>query len=286
MVSLLNKLVGNESAKLTKKTLPTVEKINGFETAIKSLSDAELRSKTDEFKSRLDGRETLDDLLPEAFAAVREAARRNLGQRHYDVQLIGGVVLHRGQITEMKTGEGKTLVATLPVYLNALTGRGVHVITVNDYLARRDPVWMGPVNHALGLTVGCLQHNNSLIYDPDITAPSNGVTQLRPAGRAEAYAADITYGTNNEFGFDYLRDNMALEASNRVQRELQYAIIDEVDNILIDEARTPLIISGPAEEPVQHYQTFAKLVPRLELEEDFTIEDRTKVISLTQEGIA
>ena len=286
MVSLLNKLVGNESEKLTKKTLPTVEKINGFETAMKSLSDAELRSKTDEFKSRLDGRETLDDLLPEAFAAVREVARRNLGQRHYDVQLIGGVVLHRGQITEMKTGEGKTLVATLPVYLNALTGRGVHVITVNDYLARRDPVWMGPVYHALGLTVGCLQHNNSFIYDPDVTAPSNGVTQLRPVGRAEAYAADITYGTNNEFGFDYLRDNMALEASNRVQRELQYAIIDEVDNILIDEARTPLIVSGPAEEPVQHYYTFAKLVPRLELEEDFTIEDRTKVISLTQEGIA
>ena len=286
MVSLLNKLVGNESEKLAKKTLPIVEKINGFETAMKSLSDAELRRKTDEFKSRVDGKETLDDLLPEAFAAVREAARRNLGQRHYDVQLIGGVVLHRGHITEMKTGEGKTLVATLPVYLNALTGRGVHVITVNDYLARRDPVWMGPVYHALGLTVGCLQHNNSFIYDPDITAPSNGVTQLRPAGRAEAYAADITYGTNNEFGFDYLRDNMALEASNRVQRELQYAIIDEVDNILIDEARTPLIVSGPAEEPVQHYYTFAKLVPKLELEEDFTIEDRTKVISLTQEGIA
>ncbi|PKB83892.1 MAG: preprotein translocase subunit SecA [SAR202 cluster bacterium Io17-Chloro-G9] len=286
MVSLLNKLVGNESEKLVKKSLPIVEKVNGFETAMQALSDAELRDKTEEFKSRLSGSETLDDVLPEAFAAVRESARRNLGQRHYDVQLIGGVVLHRGQIAEMKTGEGKTLVATLPVYLNALSGKGVHVVTVNDYLARRDPVWMGAVYHALGLTVGCLQHDSAFIYDPEITEPSNGMPKLRPVTRAEAYQADITYGTNNEFGFDYLRDNMALEASQKVQRELNYAIVDEVDNILIDEARTPLIISGPAEEPVQHYYTFAKLVPRLEQEEDFTIDDRTQAISLTQEGIA
>ena len=286
MVSLLNKLVGNESDKLVKRTLPVVKKINGFETVMKGLSDDGLRNKTPEFKSRLAGKETLEDLMPEAFAAVRESARRQLGQRHYDVQLIGGIVLHQGQITEMKTGEGKTLVATLPVYLNALSGKGVHVVTVNDYLARRDPVWMGPVYHALGLTVGCLQHDNAFIFDPGIEASANGVQQLQAVGRAEAYQADITYGTNNEFGFDYLRDNMALDASHRVQRALNFAIVDEVDNILIDEARTPLIISGPAEEPVQHYYTFAKLVPRLEPEDDYTIEDRSNAISLTQEGIA
>ncbi|PKB78685.1 MAG: preprotein translocase subunit SecA, partial [SAR202 cluster bacterium Io17-Chloro-G9] len=286
MVSLLNKLAGNSSEKLVKKTLPIIQATNGFEKAIKELSDTELQEKTAEFKSRLSGKETLNDLMPEAFAVVREAARRNLGQRHYDVQLIGGVVLHRGQIAEMKTGEGKTLVATLAVYLNALSERGVHVVTVNDYLARRDPVWMSPIYHALGLTVGCLQHDNAYVFDPEITEASNGMQQLRPVSRAEAYQADITYGTNNEFGFDYLRDNMSLEASHRVQRGLNFAIVDEVDNILIDEARTPLIISGPAEEPVQHYYTFAKLVPKLEPEEDFTIEDRTKAISLTQEGIA
>ena len=286
MVSLLHKLVGNESDKLVKKTRPIVEKINGFETIMKSLSDDGLRDKTSEFKSRLAGKESLEDLMPEAFAAVRESARRQLGQRHYDVQLIGGIVLHQGQITEMKTGEGKTLVATLPVYLNALSGKGVHVVTVNDYLARRDPVWMGPVYHALGLTVGCLQHDNAFIFDPDMEESTNGVQQLQAVSRAEAYQADITYGTNNEFGFDYLRDNMALEASHRVQRDLHFAIVDEVDNILIDEARTPLIISGPAEEPVQHYYTFAKLVPRLEREDDYTIEDRTNAISMTQEGIA
>jgi len=286
MVSLLNKLVGNQSEKLVKKTLPIVQKVNGFETEMKGLSDPQLRDKTGEFKSRLSGKETLDDLLPEAFAAVREAARRNIGQRHYDVQLTGGIVLHQGQIAEMKTGEGKTLVATLAVYLNALSGQGVHVVTVNDYLARRDPVWMSPIYHALGLTVGCLQHDNALLYDPEITEITNGMQHLKPISRAEAYQADITYGTNNEFGFDYLRDNMSLEASHRVQRDLHFAIVDEVDNILIDEARTPLIISGPAEEPVQHYFTFAKLVPRLVPEEDFTIEDRTQAISLTQDGIA
>ncbi|CAI8002341.1 Protein translocase subunit SecA [Geodia barretti] len=230
-------------------------------------SDAELGGLTQQFRDRLDRGESLDDLLPEAFAAVREVAQRNLGQRHYDVQLIGGIVLHRGQIAEMRTGEGKTLVATLPVYLNAISGQGVHVVTVNDYLARRDPVWMGPIYHNLGLTVGCLQKF------------------LRQVNREEAYRADVLYGTNNEFGFDYLRDNMALEAENRVQRELHFAIVDEVDNILIDEARTPLIISGPAEEPVQHYYTFARLVPRLDPDEDYTIDERTQAISLTQEGI-
>ena len=296
MVSLLNKLVGDSSERLVKKTSSIVNKINGLEDHFRALSDADLLGKTQEFQTRLagpdgagrngSGNESLDDLLPEAFAAVREAARRNLGQRHYDVQLIGGVVLHRGQIAEMKTGEGKTLVATLAVYLNAISQKGVHVVTVNDYLARRDPVWMGPVYHALGLSVGCLQHDSAFMYDPEITEPSNGAMFLRQITRAEAYQADITYGTNNEFGFDYLRDNMSLEAAQRVQQRLNFAIVDEVDNILIDEARTPLIISGPAEEPVQHYYTFAKLVPRLEEEEDFTIEDRTKAISLTQEGIA
>ena len=286
MVSLLNKLVSDNSGRLAKKTAPLVEKVNRLEGQFQALSDAELLDKTQVFKPRLAGGESLDELLPEAFAAVRESAKRNLGQRHYDVQVIGGTVLHRGQIAEMKTGEGKTLVATLPVYLNALSGNGVHVVTVNDYLARRDPVWMGPVYHALGLSVACLQHDAAYIYDPELTDPPNGLKFLRWVSRAEAYQADITYGTNNEFGFDYLRDNMALEATQRVQRELNFAIVDEVDNILIDEARTPLIISGPAAEPVQHYQTFAKLVPRLKAEEDYTIDDRTQAISLTQDGIA
>ena len=286
MVSLLNKLVSDNSGRLAKKTAPLVEKVNRLEGQFQALSDAELLDKTQVFKPRLAGGESLDELLPEAFAAVRESAKRNLGQRHYDVQVIGGVVLHRGQIAEMKTGEGKTLVATLPVYLNALSGKGVHVVTVNDYLARRDSVWMGPVYHALGLTVACLQHDAAYIYDPELTDPTNGLKFLRWVSRAEAYQADITYGTNNEFGFDYLRDNMALEVAQRVQRELNFAIVDEVDNILIDEARTPLIISGPAAEPVQHYYTFAKLVPRLKAEEDYTIDDRTQAISLTQDGIA
>ena len=297
MVSVLSKIfVGDTNEKLLKKVAPFRIKINAQEAGVQKLTDAQLKDKTQEFKRRLSGKETVDDLLPEAFAVVREATWRTLRQRHYDVQLIGGVVLHRGQIAEMKTGEGKTLVATLPVYLNALTGQGVHVVTVNDYLSRRDPVWMGPIYHALGMSVGCLQHDGAFLFDPEAEEPSSqskskapiqdGMKFLRPVARAEAYQADITYGTNNEFGFDYLRDNMALEPDQRVQRELHYAIVDEVDNILIDEARTPLIISGPAEEPVQLYYTFAKLVPRLQQEEDYTIDDRTRAISLTQEGIA
>ena len=286
MVSVLAKLMGDANEKAIKNIHPIVQEINGLEAATKALSDSELRKKTEEFRSRLSGEETLDDLLPEAFAAVREMAQRAIGQRHYDVQLIGGVVLHQGQIAEMKTGEGKTLVATLPVYLNALIGKGVHLVTVNDYLARRDPVWMGPIYHGLGLTVGCLQHDAAYIYDPELSASPDGISFLRPVTRTEAYGADITYGTNNEFGFDYLRDNMAIQRSQMVQHELHYAIVDEVDNILIDEARTPLIISGPAEEPVQLYYQFAKLAPRLEFEEDYTIDERTKSISLTQEGIS
>ena len=284
MVSVLQKILGDPNEKALKKLSSIKDAVNALEPAFRGFSDGQLRDKTGEFRQRLEGRETLADLLPEAFAAVRESARRNLGQRHYDVQLVGGSALHQGKIAEMRTGEGKTLVATLSVYANALGGRGVHVVTVNDYLARRDPVWMGPVYHALGLEVGCLQHDAAYFYDPDVTA--GALPSLRPVSRAEAYRADITYGTNNEFGFDYLRDNMSLTMDRKVQRELNYAIVDEVDNILIDEARTPLIISGPAEEPVQLYQNFARLVPRLDSAEDYTIDDRTQAISLTQDGIA
>ena len=285
MVSFLRKIVGDSPEKVAEKIRPIADRINALEPQTQQLSDDQLNAKTVEFKSRLEQGETLDDLLVEAFAVVRETARRKLGQRHYDVQLIGGVVLHRGMISEMKTGEGKTLVATLPTYLNALTGKGVHVVTVNDYLARRDPVWMGPIYHSLGLSVGILQHDSDFLYDPDLVDAPDGMQFLKPVSRSEAYQADVLYGTNNEFGFDYLRDNMSVELHQRVQRDLNYAIVDEVDNILIDEARTPLIISGPAEEPVQHYYTFAKLVPRFQLDEDYTIDERTQAISLNAEAI-
>ena len=286
MVSVLQKVLGDPNAKAIKRLTPMAKGITELEPDFQKMTDEELQGMTAEFRTRLAEGESLGDIVAEAFATVREVARRSLKQRHYDVQLVGGLVLHKGQIAEMKTGEGKTLVATLAVYTNALEGKGVHVVTVNDYLARRDPVWMGTVYHALGLTVGVLQHDASFIYDPEVTEAPNGMEFLRQVSRPEAYKADITYGTNNEFGFDYLRDNMALEATNRVQRELHYAIVDEVDNILIDEARTPLIISGPAEEPVQLYQTYAKLVTRLDDEDDFTIDERSKSISLTTEGIA
>ena len=286
MVTLLRKFIGDPAERAVEKIRQqVVPLINAREGEMQSLSDAQLTRQTDRLRERLAAGETLDALLPEAFATVRETARRVLGQRHYDVQLVGGVALHRGQIAEMKTGEGKTLVATLPVYLNALTGDGVHIVTVNDYLARRDPVWMGPIYHHLGLTVGCLQHDAAYQYAPEATDAANGLAGLKAVSRQEAYSCDVLYGTNSEFGFDYLRDNMALEPAQRVQRQRSYAIVDEVDNILIDEARTPLIISGPAEEPVQHYYTFAKLAPRLEHYEDYTIDDRTQAVSLTQEGI-
>ena len=289
MVSFIKKMVGDTperaAAKIAKQLVP---QINRLEDAIRALDDAALRAKTDEFRRRLDDGADPDDLLPEAFAVVREAARRTLGQRHYDVQLIGGAVLHQGKIAEMKTGEGKTLVATLPAYLNALTGDAVHIVTVNDYLARRDPVWMGPVYHLLGLSVGCLQHDAAYRYDPQLTDPGKGgYPGLAPVSRADAYRADILYGTNNEFGFDYLRDNMSLEADLQVQGgRRHFAIVDEVDNILIDEARTPLIISGPAQQPVEHYYTFARLAPRLQEYDDYTIDERTQAISLTEAGIA
>ena len=288
MVNLLPKVFSDANERVIKKFRPMVEKVNALEPQMERLTDAELTAKTAEFRQRLHEGASLDDQLPEAFASVREAAKRTLGQRHFDVQLIGGAVLHNGQIAEMKTGEGKTLVATLTAYLNALSGKGVHVITVNDYLAKRDPVWMGPIYHLLGLSVACLQHESAYMYDPSEEGSDASLRHLRPIFRREAYEADITYGTNNEFGFDYLRDNMALDSSQQVQSNRNYAIVDEVDNILIDEARTPLIISGPAEEPMQLYTTFAKMVPRLTEgeDQDYTIDDKGRNVSLTQQGMS
>jgi preprotein translocase subunit SecA len=285
MVSKLFGVFKDSNDKQVKRYQWVVDEVNELEPEFQALSDDELRAKTEEFRGRLDDGETLDDLLPEAFAAAREAAVRTLGMRHFDVQLIGGAVLHDGKVAEMKTGEGKTLVATLATYLNALDGGGVHVVTVNDYLARRDSSWMGAVYHALGMSIGCLQHEASLIYEPG--APAEGVVpdNMRPCTRKDAYGVDITYGTNNEFGFDYLRDNMATDKSLQVQEGLAFAIVDEVDNILIDEARTPLIISGQADEPTSLYQTISKLVPRLVRDEDFFIEEKERQAMLTDEGI-
>ncbi|MFQ5873450.1 MAG: preprotein translocase subunit SecA, partial [Dehalococcoidia bacterium] len=285
MLKWLSKLSGDSNEKELARLEPVVEAINGLEPEFESLSDEQLGAKTAEFRGRLEGGESLDYLLPEAFAAVREAAKRTLGQRHFDVQLMGGMVLHSGRIAEMKTGEGKTLVATLPLYLNALTGRGGHLITVNDYLAKRDTQWMGPIYHLLGLSVGCLQHETAYLFDPESRPDDLRLASLSQASRREAYQADITYGTNNEFGFDYLRDNMVADQSQTVQRELCYAIVDEVDNILVDEARTPLIISGQAEESTQLYYTFARLVPQLNEEKDYTVDEKSRTVSLTQNGI-
>jgi len=292
MLKWLGSLVDSNEKEL-KHLEPIVAQINSHEPDFQRLSDAELRAKTDEFKARLKNGETLDDLLPEAFAAAREAARRTIGERHFDVQLMGGIVLHQGKIAEMKTGEGKTLVATLPLYLNALTGDGCHLVTVNDYLARRDAYWMGPIYHALGLTVASIypqqspaEHLPARLYDPDYADEKDTRwPHFRPVSRQQAYHADITYGTNNEFGFDYLRDNMALDLSQYVQRSLNYAIVDEVDNILIDEARTPLIISGAAEEATEKYYTFARLVPQLKRDEDYTIEEKERQVYLTELGM-
>ena len=286
MPVLLGKFLGSASERAVKRFLPAVERINRLEPEYQQLSDSELRAKTDEFKARLEEGETLDDLLPEAFATVREASRRTIGLRHFDVQLIGGMVLHQGKIAEMRTGEGKTLVATLPVYLNALEGKGGHLVTVNDYLARRDLQWMGPIYHFLGLTAACLQHEASHQFDPEARSDDSAMNALRTVSRQEAYQADITYGTNHEFGFDHLRDNMAVEPAQVVQRTLHYAIVDEVDYILIDEARTPLIVSGPAQESTQTYGTIARLVPRLQAEEDYTVEEKQRAVSLTDQGIS
>jgi len=258
----------DDNAREIKKLARMVEEINALENEISALSDEDLAAKTVEFRERLANGDTLDEILPDAFAVVREASRRVLGMRHFDVQLMGGIVLHQGRIAEMKTGEGKTLVATLPAYLNALTGRGVHVVTVNDYLARRDSEWMGQIYRFLGLSVGLIVHG------------------LDHRQRREAYAADITYGTNHEFGCDYLRDNMALHPEEVVQRDLHYAIVDEVDSILIDEARTPLIISGQGQKSTDLYHTFARLVPRLKAGTDYTVDEKARTVAITEEGTA
>ncbi|MEX0785403.1 MAG: preprotein translocase subunit SecA, partial [Dehalococcoidia bacterium] len=250
---MLKWLVGDSNEREVKKLDPLVDAINDLEPAFESLSDDGLRAKTDEFRSRLGDGESLNDLMPEAFAAVREASKRTIGLRHFDVQLIGGAVLHMGKIAEMKTGEGKTLVATLPIYLNALEGRGAHLITVNDYLARRDAQWMGAIYDKLGLTLGILQHESAFHYSAEQVSDEQNAEHITPCTRQEAYRADVTYGTNHEFGFDYLRDNMAVDLERRVQSERHFAIVDEVDNILIDEARPPRIISGPAPESTQMY---------------------------------
>jgi preprotein translocase subunit SecA len=305
MFNWLKKIVGDGNDRAVRQIQPMVDSINALEDEYRQLSDDELRAQTDTFRARLEEGESLDDLLPEAFATVREAARRTIGMRHYDVQLIGGIVLHQGKIAEMKTGEGKTLVATLPLYLNALTGNGAHLVTVNDYLAKVGAGWMGPVYHFLGLSVGFIAHEQSAVYDPEYTDPNANpedqrLVHWRPVPRNEAYQADITYGTNNEFGFDFLRDNMAHEKEQMVQRELHFAIVDEVDNILIDEARTPLIISGPAQKSSDLYRQVAGLVVNLrrssvtpkqikeeglEPDGDFFIEERTRSITLTEQGI-
>ncbi len=291
MFKWLGGLVDSNEKEL-KRLQPIVDRINSLEPVFERLSDAELRAKTIEFKARFKDGSSLDELLPEAFAAVREAARRTIGQRHFDVQLMGGIVLHQGKIAEMKTGEGKTLVATLPLYLNSLTGQGCHLATVNDYLARRDPYWMGPIYHQLGVSAASIypqqtpdEHSPSRLYDPDFDSGDNQWRHFRPISRREAYEADITYGTSSEFGFDYLRDNMVIDLSQCVQRPSNYAIVDEVDNLLIDEARTPLIISGQAGESGQNYHVFARLVSRLRQGEDYIVDEKERSVNLTDVGI-
>ena len=297
-MSFLNKIFGDANQRYIKSLQPIVDRINSLEKDYEKLSDSQLKEKTAEFKNLLVQGRTLDDILPEAFAAVREASKRTLGQRHFDVQLMGGITLHCGNISEMKTGEGKTLVATLAAYLNAITEAGVHVVTVNDYLSRRDTVWMGQIYNALGITTGCINHEASYLYDSSHTDKREDKERdtegsfrvvhefLRPVTRREAYLADITYGTNNEYGFDYLRDNMAYEELQMSQAKgHHFAIVDEVDSILIDEARTPLIISAPDEDSGKLYDTFSKIVPRLAENEDYNVDEKLKAVSITEKGI-
>ena len=312
-MSIFTKILGDANEKYLKKIQPLVEKINGLEPEFEGFSNEKLKEKTRELKEELVQGRKLDEILSRAFALVREAAKRTLAQRHFDVQLIGGIVLHEGKIAEMKTGEGKTLAATLAIFLNALEGKGVHVVTVNDYLAKRDMVWMGQIYHLLGLQVGCIVHDAAYVYDPEyqnensqLSTPDpkpqiqNGErdkkrdvvggfkvveSYLRPCSRRDAYLADITYGTNNEFGFDYLRDSMVYDLSQQAQREFNYAIVDEVDSILIDEARTPLIISAPDAESSQWYQEFARIIPKLNAKTDYEIDEKMKAVTLTEEGI-
>lgn len=296
-MSIFSKIFGDADTSFIKSLSSIVTQINDFEDDFKKLRDGDFPKKTEEFKKRLGQGESLDEILPEAFALVREAAKRTLGERHYDVQLIGGITLHRGKIAEMRTGEGKTLVATLPAYLNALPGKGVHIITVNDYLARRDADWMGQIYHLLGLSVGVLNdQNQSFLYDESSREEADEERDelgsfkifeefLRPCTRRQAYEADVTYGTNNQFGFDYLRDNLAHTMEAIVQRDHHYTIVDEIDSILIDEARTPLIISAPAGESEDFYTKFSSIVRTLKKDKDYLVDEKLKAITLTDEGI-
>src|SRR5215813_5893286 len=302
---LVRAIFGTKHERDAKRMQPTVDEINALGPSLEQASDADLKARTAAFRKQLADGTDLDDLLVEAFAVCREAARRTVRMRHFDVQLMGGMVLHRGTIAEMATGEGKTLVATLPAYLNSLPQLGTHIVTVNDYLARRDAQWMGPIYHALGLSVGVIQHEVQYLYDPTYPSPDIRLAALRPCTRREAYHADITYGTNNEFGFDYLRDNMRFALDDMVQREHHYAIVDEVDSILIDEARTPLIISGrdpSAESRAPMYERVNRIIPKLtraativdgklsEIEEqasgDYIVDEKAKTVSLTEQGVA
>ncbi len=313
-----SKIFGDYNTKYLKKLKPKIEKINSLEKDFEKLSDIQLKEKTEEFKKRLKEGETLNDLLPEVFAQVREAAKRNLGQRHFDCQLIGGITLYEGKIAEMKTGEGKTLTATLPAALTALEGKGVHIVTVNDYLAKRDTVWMGQIYYALGLSVGCIVQEAAFLYDPEYYLKNKNLnlksesenlnlgnnknidqrdkerdllgsfkiieSYLRPVSRREAYLADITYGTNNEFGFDYLRDNLAYDLSQQVQRGFNFVIIDEIDSILIDEARTPLIISMPTPDTEEVYYYFARIAQKLKKDKDYIVDEKDKTLTITSDG--
>jgi len=287
-MSFISQIFGDSNQQCLDEIQPLVERVNELEKEFEVFSDEQLKDKTKEFRKRLSKDETLDDLLPEAFAAVREASRRAIGLRHFDAQILGGIVLYRGKIAEMKTGEGKTLAATLAAYLNALGGGGVHIVTVNDYLAKRDTNWMGAVYHALGLKVGCIVHDRAYLYEPAVV-DKNEVTvemqNLKEVPRKAAYEADITHGTNNEFGFDYLRDNMVYDLSQMAQRGHSFAIVDEVDSILIDEARTPLIISAPDAESTKLYETFTKVIPRLQENTDYNIDEKMKAATLTDDGI-
>ncbi|MGI8964136.1 MAG: preprotein translocase subunit SecA, partial [Thermomicrobiales bacterium] len=285
MRSFFTRLLGDSNDKEIREFNPIVEEVNGLEAQFEGFSQDDLRQLMAEIRDDYKDETDLDDYLPQVFAATREAAKRTNGQRHFDVQLMGGVALHEGKISEMKTGEGKTLTATLAVSLNALSGRGVHVVTVNDYLVKRDTQWMGKIYDYLGFTVGCVQHDSAFIYDADYISDDERMAFLRPVTRREAYEADITNATNNELGFDYLRDNMVVDSANLVQRPLNYAIVDEVDNILIDEARTPLIISGPAGDATDRYYQFAQIIKQLRKEREYEVDVKHRSATLTEQGI-